>query len=170
MSDHTKPTTSLRNVTVIVRDLTCETDAIVALRLLKELHDWVTAAQTTAVGQAMAQGHTHRDIGEALGVSQQAISKRYGCAKHDDEQDSAETERKSASKLKALAHFTPHGDYVGYSLSIEVADLPSATEPPTERDSRQPSPDTSSAQTWVSDAETAVSEIAAPSAGQQLHL
>lgn len=166
MNEYTK-TTALRNVTAVVGDLTSEPDVITTLTLLKELHDWISAAQTTAVGRAMAQGHTHRDIGIALGVSQQAISKRYGCGKGDDPKGASASRQKTASKTTALVHFTPDGDYVGYSLSIEVEDLASAAGSPTQGDDRPPAADAVHQEPWNSDVEAAVAEIAASPVGHQ---
>lgn len=145
-------TSALRGVAGIAEDLGSATDPIATLRLLKELHDWLTAAQTTAVGQAMVAGHTHSDIGEALGVSQQAISKRYGCGKQE-EKDIPEEKPKAAPIPKALMHFTPDGNYVGYSLSVAVDGMDDIPRPPRQRASRQPAPDAAHEKSWASDAD-----------------
>lgn len=169
MSEETT-TSRLRDVTAIAGDLAGETDAIVSLRLLKELHDWITATQTTAVGRAMTEGHAHREIGDALGVSQQAISKRYGCGKSDEKKEAPEARQKAASAVKALKHFTPDGDYVGYSLMMKVDDLGFATERAARPDFGQPSPEAAQGESWGSGARAAVAEIEAPAPDPQLWL
>ncbi|WP_139980240.1 AsnC family protein [Nocardioides litoris] len=114
-----------RDLQFIIHALLEEPDEIAVLRLLEQLHDWQEAAKLRAVSQARFHRRTWREIGEALGVSQQAVSKRYGCAREDEVDDEPTGVKTKPAAPKTFAHYNTEGVYVGYSVSVNAQDLPS---------------------------------------------
>lgn len=118
------PPPELRAILDIVADLDSASDALAVLALIKELHDWHDAALPAAVGCAMAQGFTGKEIGAVLGISQQAVSKRFGCGNSDeDEKEPAVPRAKPEVKTKAFVNYDLDGGVNGYSLPIDIEDL-----------------------------------------------
>ena len=118
-----------RTLDDITHDLEVSDDVITRLELLRELHDWLEAAQTVAVGLAMAQRYTGKEIGAALGVSQQAISKRYGCAKDDEPGEPSPQREKTPRAKQGLMNYGTDGEYVGDSMPVSVDKLPPVGDP-----------------------------------------
>lgn len=145
MTAHPDPSDA-RTIQDIVDELASAGDPLETLRCLVELHDWQETAQTLAVGLARAQGRTFLEIAGVLGVSQQAVSKRYGCVRKDDETSAAEPREKAkaqkpvAAAPRAFRHFDRNGELAGYMVAAELDELINDRADRDDRADRAPRP------------------------------